>query len=89
MPVRKGVILMYIKSALLAFCLLIVIACQHESPQAGPRLLIENAYIFTMEPDQLRPFMGYLRVDAIHGLAIILIGPGRVRESRPLSGKRR
>ena len=33
--------------------------------------------------------MGYLRVDAIHDLAIILIGPGRVGESRPLSGKRR
>ena len=76
---------MYIKSALLAFCLLIVIACQHESPQAGPRLLIENAYIFTMEPDQPRPFMGYLLVDqagAISGLAAGKAPPGLVAQRR-------
>lgn len=63
---------MYLRTTFFALCLLIVIACQHEPRQGDPRLLIENAFILTLEPGQTQPVKGYLLVDqngAISGLA--------------------
>jgi cytosine/adenosine deaminase-related metal-dependent hydrolase len=54
---------MFLRSAVLALSLLIVIACQHQPRQGDPRLLVENVYILTLEQGQSGPVKGYLLVD--------------------------
>ncbi|AZE81657.1 hypothetical protein C4J98_0212 [Pseudomonas orientalis] len=65
---------MYLKSVLFALGLLIVIACQHEPRGDAPRLLIENAYILTLEPGQTEPIKGYLLVDRAGSISRLAAG---------------
>jgi 5-methylthioadenosine/S-adenosylhomocysteine deaminase len=46
----------------------------HPQPQAQPRLLVTNAYIFSMAPDQRAPFHGYLVVAADGRLTTVTPG---------------
>ena len=64
------------KSLLLLLCALVVsLPAARRCHAAGPaRLVVKNAYLFTMAPDQKKPFTGYLVVDGQGKLAQVGAG---------------